>query len=192
MRRRSAGEPSTIRSAMRLVAPMTLDGRTALSVEISTNSSAPYAAAASATHQRAEDVVPHRLADVVLHHRHVLVRGGVKDEVRAVRANTSVHPRLVGHVGDHRDDLDARVAAAQLQVDEVERALGPLDQQQPCRPSAATWRASSEPIEPAPPVIITVFPAQLAARGQRSSSTASRPSRSSISTSRIWLSLAPP
>ena len=45
----SAGHPSTTCSAMRLVAPITLEGCTALSVEISTNFSAPKRAAHSAT-----------------------------------------------------------------------------------------------------------------------------------------------
>jgi hypothetical protein len=50
LERRSAGHPSTRCSATRLVAPITLEGFTALSVEISTKRSAPKRAAHCATY----------------------------------------------------------------------------------------------------------------------------------------------
>ncbi len=46
---RSAGHPSTSLSAIRFVAPMMLEGRTALSVEISTKRPTPCRAAHCAT-----------------------------------------------------------------------------------------------------------------------------------------------
>ena len=54
-------------------------------------------------------------------------------------------------------------------------------------PNRATCRASSEPIDPPAPVTITVFPVRKLRSSSSSSFTASRPSRSSISTSRMAL-----
>ncbi len=53
-------------------------------------------------------------------------------------------------------------------------------------PSAATWRQSSEPIEPPAPVTSTVAPVTYEAIEGMSSSTASRPRTSSTCTSRSW------
>ena len=72
-------------SAMRLVAPMTLVGRTALSVEISTSARRRTRRSAR-RRSRAEDVVEDRLVDVRFHERHVLVRRRVEYRVRAVLA----------------------------------------------------------------------------------------------------------
>ena len=57
---------------------------------------------------RAAHVVLHRLARVLLHQRHVLVRGGVEDDLRPVLREHRVDPRGVGHVADHRDDAERR------------------------------------------------------------------------------------
>ena len=64
--------------------PMIDVGFTALSVEIITNVSTPCSVGGVGDLLRAEDVVLDRLAGVPLHHRHVLVRGGVEDDVRAL------------------------------------------------------------------------------------------------------------
>ena len=51
---------------------------------------------------------------------------------------------------------------------------------------SAAWRASSEPIEPPAPVTRMRWPRRNAPTSLMSSSICSRPSKSSISTSRIW------
>ena len=73
----------TNRSARCFETPMTLVGLTALSVEIITNSCTPNSSANSASCWVPRDVVLDRLAGVVLHHRHVLVGGGMEHDVRA-------------------------------------------------------------------------------------------------------------
>ena len=54
-------------------------------------------------HQKsgARDIVLHGLARVVLHERHVLVGGGVKDDLRTVLDHHSVEPGDVGHIADN-------------------------------------------------------------------------------------------
>ena len=54
-------------------------------------------------HLRAEHVVAHRLDRVRLHQRHVLVRGRVEDDLRAVPLEDLAHLRLVLDVADDRD-----------------------------------------------------------------------------------------
>ena len=48
----------------------------------------------------AVDVVLHRLADVALHQRHVLVGGRMEDHLRPVLLEELPHPRAVGDAGD--------------------------------------------------------------------------------------------
>ena len=52
-------------------------------------------------------------------------------------------------------------------------------------PNEASWRHSSEPMEPAAPVTITVLPPKFSTIASMSSLISSRPRRSSIFTSRI-------
>ena len=79
-------------SAMRLVAPMTLVGLTALSVQIITKGSTPYLSAASAQRLRAQDVVLDGLAGVELHQGDVLVGGGVDDHLGLVLLEDGFDP----------------------------------------------------------------------------------------------------
>ena len=101
--RRSASACATISSATRLVAPMTLEGFTALSVEIRTKRSTPWRVGGLRHDPRAAHVVLDRLAGVLLHERHVLVRRRVEDDLRPVLAQDLVEPRRVGDVPDDRD-----------------------------------------------------------------------------------------
>ena len=68
-------------SAIRLLAPITLVGLIALSVEISSELAGAELLRQLGDEPRAERVVFHRLRRLVLHHWHVLVRGGVEDGV---------------------------------------------------------------------------------------------------------------
>jgi hypothetical protein len=104
--RRSAASWTTC-SATRLVAPITLVGRTALSVEMSTKCCTSYASHRFTTFCVPEHVVQHRLGDVRLHQRHVLVGRRVKDEVWAVQADHRLHARVIAHVGDDRTNRNS-------------------------------------------------------------------------------------
>ena len=64
------------------MAPSTDTGSIALSVEIITIAAAPAAAAASATLTEPNTLVLIALFPILLEQRHVLERGGVKDDVR--------------------------------------------------------------------------------------------------------------
>ena len=66
---------------MRLVAPMTLDGSTALSVETRTKRGDAGVDRRIEDGHRAADVDLDALRRVLLHHRHVLVGRGVEDDV---------------------------------------------------------------------------------------------------------------
>ena len=74
----------TICSANHFDAPMTLAGRTALSVEISTNRCTPVATAASTTFAVPSTLVWTASSRMRLEDRHVLVRGGVEDDLGPV------------------------------------------------------------------------------------------------------------
>ena len=84
---------------------MMLVGRTALSVETSTNRSTPQASAALGQDGGAERVVAQAGDRVVLDHRHVLVGGGVIDGLDRVALDGPVHQRAVLHRTEHGDDL---------------------------------------------------------------------------------------
>ena len=67
-----------------------------------------------------QDVGAHRLGWVGLHQRHVLVGRGVEDHLRVMGLEHRCDHLLVGHVGDHRHDLDTGVP--QGERGEVEQA----------------------------------------------------------------------
>src|SRR5690606_25816905 len=75
----TAASACTYISARRLVAPITEVGLTALSVEIRTNWRAPKACAMSATIRVPRTLFFTASPGLPLHHRHVLVGGGVED-----------------------------------------------------------------------------------------------------------------
>ncbi len=120
-------------SQTRLVAPITLVGFTALSVEIMTKRETPCAHGGAGQHPGAPDVVLHRLARAGLHERHVLVRRGVEDEVGPVLGHHRVNPPPVGHVADHGVDVARAAPVAQVVLDGEEAVLVPLEQHQTAR-----------------------------------------------------------
>ena len=89
-------------SVTRLVAPMTLVGLTALSVESCTSRFTPCSEAeAGADSERAKDVVFHRLRRAAfLHQRHVLVSRRVEHDFRPVLGEYLVQTALVPNGAD--------------------------------------------------------------------------------------------
>ena len=79
---------------------MTLLGFTALSVEIRMNRSARMPLGRFRDDPAAGDIVLDRLARVVLHQRHVLVRRGVKDNLGLELLEHVVHAPGIGHVAN--------------------------------------------------------------------------------------------
>ena len=71
----------------------------------------------------AVDIDEDGLAGVLLHQGDVLVRRGVEDYLRVPFAEDIVKPRRLAHVADHRDEVELREAAFQLQADVVHRGL---------------------------------------------------------------------
>ena len=65
---------------------------------------------------------------MLLHQRHVLVRRRVVHDFRRVRVQDFFHLPLVEDVADDWDDSQVFVQTAQLQLSEVEAALGPVEQ----------------------------------------------------------------
>ena len=183
---------------------MMLVGRTALSVEISTNRSTPQLSAASASDGGAEGVVAQAGDRVVLDDRHVLVGGGVIDGLDAVALDGAAHERAVLHRAEHGDDLGRpRLAGARqasrlqqlldLQLDLVELRLAAHR----TAPGGAARGAGSA--APAPsrssrrrPSPCTDLPAMLRASSVGIGRDGSRPSRSSASTGRRSLTVTRP
>ena len=86
---------------------------------------------------RAADVDVHGVGRMLLHHRHVLVGGGVEDHARRLVGDQAAHRLPAGDVGEVHAQLAAALPAQparlELALDEVERALGAVDQHQPAR-----------------------------------------------------------
>lgn len=76
----------------------------------------------------AEDVVQHGFFRVLLHQRHVLVGGGVEDDLRAEAFEDAGQPLAVAHVGDDRGERQAGVVGAQLLLYLEEAVLPPPEQ----------------------------------------------------------------
>ena len=95
---------STICSPTHFDAPITLAGRTALSVEMNTKRSTPTRDGRVDDVARADDVGDDRLARVVLEQRHVLVRGGVEHDLGPVAVEHRVEERGVADVDEQLDD----------------------------------------------------------------------------------------
>ena len=119
-------------SAIRLLAPITLVGRTALSVDTNTNRSTPAASAASSM-----TMVPPMFTCTASEGcssimRHVLVRRGVEDHARRLVGDQPAHGLAARDVGEVDPQLaaalPAQAARLELPLDEVERALGPVDE----------------------------------------------------------------
>ena len=77
---------------------------------------------------------------VLLHHRHVLVGRGVEDDRRLGVGDQAVHDRAARDVRevDRQLSLAAAVELPKLQLalDHVQRALGPIDQDEAARSEA--------------------------------------------------------
>jgi hypothetical protein len=72
--------------------------------------------------ERSADVVGHRLEGVVLlHQRHVLVRGCMEHNLRLVPGENLRHAARVLRIADHRNHRHARLAVAEFLLYGVER-----------------------------------------------------------------------
>ena len=131
------------------MAPITLVGLTALSVEISTNVSTSLASAASAACQVLEDVVVDARDDVLLDDRHVLVGSRVVDRLHAVGLHDLGEPVAVMRIAEQRGQLEIKGFVLreqpQLPLDAVESQLGHLEQHQPARPDTRDLSAEFRP-----------------------------------------------
>ena len=107
-----------------------LVGLTALSVEIITNSCTPCSSANLGQLHRAQHVVLDGLARVVLHHRHVLVGGGMEHDVRPVQGEDLVQSRFVRNVGDEGMNGHFAAQGAKFLLDQEQAVFGPLDHHQ--------------------------------------------------------------
>ena len=132
---------------------MMLVGLTALSVVIMTKCVAPMPVGGVGDGLRAEDVVLDGLAGIELHQRHVLVGGGVDDDLGLVLLEDRLDARPVGDVADQRLGRHRPGTAG----------AGPVRCRtggSPPAPRAAAasgskwqiWRHISEPMEPPAPV----------------------------------------
>src|SRR5262249_14337810 len=80
--------------------------------------------------KRSHHVVPNSFDHVPFQHRDVFVRGRVEYQLRPVNVEDVLQPVGVGNAGQHRDHIDFRIALRDFQMDEVQGALGPLEQHQ--------------------------------------------------------------
>ena len=119
---RCAQSPTSI-SASRFVAPMTLDGFTALSVEMSTKRSAPAPCAISSTLRQPMTLFFTASSGVALHEGDVLVGGGVEHVVGPVAVRELAEAGGVAHVHHLRDHGEPRVHALEVAEEEVEAVL---------------------------------------------------------------------
>ena len=120
---------STVSSAIRLLAPMTLRAFAALSDEMST-SRAP-ASPAGARHRHApEHVHAQRRQHVALQHRDVLVGCRMEHDLWRRGVDHSGHLRRRRHVGEKRPDGEGREEVAQLTLDSEEPVLRGVEQRE--------------------------------------------------------------
>ena len=69
-------------------------------------------------------------ARVGFHHRHVLVRSRMEQDLGSELLEKKAHPRFVGHVADERDDDRRAAAAFEFAIDLKQVVFGPLDENQ--------------------------------------------------------------
>ena len=116
--------------------------------------------------RRSGDVREDRFARVLFEDGHVLVRGGVEDDLRSYPREQRVDRGRVADVAEReltgRVDRLHRVVQVGLVVIEEHQARGE---------NAATCRAISDPIHPPPPVTSTRLPARSSRTGSRSIAT---------------------
>src|SRR5205823_3142318 len=75
-----------------------------------------------------EDVVLDCLAGIALHHRHVLVRRAVEDDVWLDSLEHLSDARAIADIGDDRHDLRADPALDQLALNLKKAVLGAVEQ----------------------------------------------------------------
>ena len=85
---------------------------------------------------RDERVVAHRLERVRLHERHVLVRGGVEDDGRAVLLEDLAHLRRVARVGENGSRGVEVALVHELALDLEQARLAVVDEHEPGRAHA--------------------------------------------------------
>ena len=110
-------------SAIRFVAPMTLVGRTALSVEMRTKSWNPVRLRSHGDVIGAQDVVLDCLKDMLFHHGNMFVRGSVVHDCGAMVMDHFVQAAAVLDASDLGVEGDMRERLAHLAVDFQERSF---------------------------------------------------------------------
>ncbi|MNC87430.1 hypothetical protein D3C83_31580 [compost metagenome] len=75
-----------------------------------------------------DDIVEHRFGRMLLHHRDMLVRGGVKHNFRRFLGENLPDRALVFDVGQGSDPAEPGVQALQFHLDVVERAFVLIEQ----------------------------------------------------------------
>ena len=158
-REKSASSAWQYISAKRLVAPSTDTGSIALSVEIITIAAAPAAAAASATLTEPKTLVLTPSSQFSLEQRHVLERGGMKDDV-GLEFRHQPEQRARGR---GRRRCGRRSAAALCLVASVSSTACSAGSEfsmisSRAAPNVITRSQISEPIEPPPPVTTIDLP----------------------------------
>ena len=82
-----------------------------------------------ADRQRAQDVGDKALVGIGLDQRHVLVGGGVEDDLRALAQEELAHAARVGDVGHRRADRDGAAQRGQVALELVQAGLVHVDGQ---------------------------------------------------------------
>jgi hypothetical protein len=82
---------------------------------------------------RAEDVVLDRFAGIALHHRDVLMSGAVEDYMRLMVLEYLADAASIANIGNHRNDLRADPAMAQLAIDFKKIVFGLIEKDQTAR-----------------------------------------------------------
>ena len=101
-------------SAARLVAPITLVGFTALSVEMKVKAFTPSSAAMVAQRRAPSTLVRIASFGILLHQRHVLQRGRVDHQIGRRFLHRLLEPHLVAHVADHHAADHVGIGARQV------------------------------------------------------------------------------
>ena len=148
--------------------------------------------ARSASRRVASDDVLDGLAGMRLHQRHVLVRGGVEDDVRPAFVEDAAHAGLVEHVGDAESSSALPSSAGATRARErtarsPQRSISTNRLGENC----SNWRQISEPMLPALPVTSSTRSSIHWRMSPRSRWTGSRRSRSWIETGRGWTAMRP-
>src|SRR5256885_493040 len=121
-------------SDRRLVAPMTLVGFTALSVEMKKIFPPAVTARGARQPQRPENVVLRRFPGiVVLHERHVLVSSGVEHDRRLESGENRLHARRISHVADDGRNVRLFFRRQEFLLDAIQGVLVEFEQDQALR-----------------------------------------------------------